>query len=132
MIVSARTCHNFFSLLGKKARRAVYSATMNASDLKIARELKKRLSGQTDLIDFKVYGSRARGDADESSDMDVFVEVATLSPEIKEKIYELSWELGFLNGLVISPLIVSQHEIEKTALRSSSIIKNIVREGVAV
>jgi len=105
---------------------------MNASDLKIARELKKRLSGQTDLIDFKVYGSRARGDADESSDMDVFVEVATLSPEIKEKIYELSWELGFLNGLVISPLIVSQHEIEKTALRSSSIIKNIVREGVAV
>ncbi len=105
---------------------------MNGTDLKIARELKPQLAGQTDLVDFRVFGSRARGDADEFSDLDVFVEVAALSREIKENIFELSWDLGFRNGVIISPLIVSRYEIEKTALRSSPIIRNIIRDGIAV
>jgi len=119
-------------LRGKADGNTVYSAIMNATDLKIARELKTQLAGQTDLVDFRVFGSRARGDADEFSDLDVFVEVAALSREIKEKIYELSWDLGFRNGVIISPLIVSRYEIEKTALRSSPIIRNIIRDGIAV
>lgn len=105
---------------------------MTENDLKIARELKLRLAGKAKLVDFKVFGSRARGDADEASDMDVFVEVETLTPEVKERIHETTWEVGFKHFMVISPLVVSRHEIEKTALRSSPIIRSIAREGVSV
>lgn len=105
---------------------------MNANDYKIVRELKNRLAAQAKLIDFKVFGSRARGDAEQESDMDVFVEVESLTPEVKEKIHATIWEVGFENFLVISPLIVSRFELEQTALRSSAIIRNITREGVAV
>ena len=105
---------------------------MTANDRKIALELKQRLAGQAELVDFKVFGSRARGDAEETSDMDVFVEVESLTPDVKERIHVLTWEVGFKHFMVISPLVVSRYELEKTPLRSSSIIRSIAREGVAV
>ena len=36
---------------------------MNERDFNIARELKGRLSGIVELLDFRIFGSRARGDA---------------------------------------------------------------------
>lgn len=105
---------------------------MTANDYKIARELKEMLASQANLVDFRVFGSRARGDADAESDMDVFVEVESLTPEVKEKIHETTWAVGFKNFMVISPLIVSRFELEQTALRSSAIIRSITREGVTV
>lgn len=105
---------------------------MTKKDYSIARELKKVLGSQIPLLDFRVFGSRARGDADSSSDMDVFIEVETLSPATKERIHDLTWEVGFQHLMVISPLIISRHELEETALRSSSIIRSIHREGIRV
>jgi predicted nucleotidyltransferase len=101
-------------------------------DRKIAEELKRRLADAVSLRDLRVFGSRARGDADEYSDLDVFIEVSRIDPEIKEKIEEIIWEVGFNNLIVISPHIFSQDEIENTAVRSSPILKNITEEGVRV
>jgi len=42
---------------------------MKERDVEIARQLKERLSEVVPLIDFRVFGSRSRGDADEDSDM---------------------------------------------------------------
>jgi predicted nucleotidyltransferase len=106
--------------------------SMISDDLKIARELKERLARQTKLVEYRVFDSRVRGDAEEGADMDVFVEVESLTPELRERIHEVTWEVGFKNFMVISPLVVSRYEVEKTALRSSPIIRSINREGVAV
>ena len=105
---------------------------MTEQDLRIARELKRRLLEHADIVDFRLYGSRARGDAGEASDMDVFIEVQSLTPEIKDKIQDIVWEVGFHNFVVISPLIVSRQELEETPLRSSAIMRNISQEGLRV
>lgn len=105
---------------------------MKQKDYEIAKDLKKRLSEVVNLIDFKVFGSRARGKADEYSDMDVFIEVESLDKKIKEKISDITWEIGFENLIVISPLIFTRDEIENSPLRASPIVKNIAEEGVAV
>lgn len=105
---------------------------MKQKDYEIAKDLKKRLSEVVNLIDFKVFGSRARGEADEYSDMDVFIEVESLDKKIKEKISDITWEIGFENLIVISPLIFTRDEIENSPLRASPIVKNIAEEGVAV
>lgn len=105
---------------------------MKSEDLRIARELKSRLSSLVELLDFKVFGSRARGDADEYSDMDVFFEVESLDSALKEKISDIVWEVGFNNYTVISPLIFTRDELENSPLRSSPIVEAIAEEGVAV
>lgn len=105
---------------------------MTPKDYEIARELKKKLSEVVQLIDFRVFGSRARGDADEYSDMDVFIEVETIDRGLKRKISDITWEVGFQYLIVIVPLIFTRDEIEKSPIRSSPIVKNIVEEGVLV
>jgi uncharacterized protein len=98
---------------------------MKERDRKTAIELKRRLSASVPLLDLRVFGSRARGDLDEYSDMDVFVLVETLNKELKQKIRNIVWEVGFENFILISPLIFTKDEIENTPLRSSQIVRNI-------
>jgi len=105
---------------------------MKEKDRRIAQELKKRLSDVVEVLDFKVFGSRARGEADEYSDLDVFLEVESLDNTLKEKISAIVWEVGFNNYTVISPLIFTRDELENSPLRASSIVEAIAEEGVAV
>jgi predicted nucleotidyltransferase len=105
---------------------------MKERDRKIAMELKRRLSASAPLLDLRVFGSRARGDSDQYSDMDVFVLVETVNKDLKQKIRDIVWEVGFENFLVISPLIFTKDEVENTPLRSSQIVRNITEEGVSI
>jgi predicted nucleotidyltransferase len=107
-------------------------AVMTEQDYAIASDLKQRLESAVSLLDFRIFGSRARGDADEHSDMDVFVEVELLDKNLKDRIMDISWEVGFENFMVIAPLIFSRDELENSPLRSSQIVKAIAAEGVPV
>lgn len=101
-------------------------------DLAVARELKERISRIIPLLDIRVFGSRARGDADEYSDLDVFLEVESLDRDIEELISDIAWEVGFAHHLVISPLVFSRDEIENGPLKVSPIVQSITDEGVRI
>lgn len=105
---------------------------MKQKDYKIAEELKHKLSQVVHLVDFRVFGSRARGDMDEYSDMDIYIEVESLDQETKSRISDIVWEVGFKHRVVISPLIFTRYEIEESPLRASPIVENITKEGVKV
>jgi len=105
---------------------------MNPKDYKIAKRLKTKLSETVQLMELKVFGSRAKGTQDEYSDMDVSVKVAYLDDKLKEEIFDIVWEVGFENFMVVSPLICTQEEIENTPLRSAPIIKNVLEEGISI
>jgi len=105
---------------------------MNQSDLQTARTLKERVSKLTPLIDFRLFGSRARGDANEFSDMDIFMEFETVDSALKKRVKNAAWEITLETGIVVTTLLFSRHEIENSPLRSSPIIRVIMDEGVAV
>jgi len=105
---------------------------MDARDYKIAKELKERLRLIVPLIDLRVFGSRARGMHEQYSDMDVFIEVTSLDEVMKNAILEVVWEVGFENFMVISPIVYTKEEVEKSPLRSSPLIQNIMEEGVRI
>ena len=64
--------------------------------------------------------------------MDVSIVVSSLDKEVKKKIYDIVWEVGFENYIVISPLIFITDELENSPLRSLPIVKNIMNEGVKI
>lgn len=105
---------------------------MKDRDRRIAEDLKRRLSEVVTLLDFRVFGSRAREDADEYSDMDVFLEVERLDDTTRELIRDATWEIGFHNLLVISPLIMTRDEVENSPQKSSPILQSVREEGVSV
>jgi predicted nucleotidyltransferase len=102
------------------------------NDLQTARELKKRVSKFTPLIDYRLFGSRARGDADDYSDMDIFMEVETVDRELRNRVKNAAWEMTMESGIVVTTLLFSRHEIEDSPLRSSPIIRVIREEGVPI
>jgi uncharacterized protein len=105
---------------------------MTEDDLRIAEQLKERLSSVVPIVDFRIFGSRVRGSVGPDSDMDVFLEVESLDREAKERLSDIAWEVGFENHLVISLLIFTRDEIENSALRSSPIVAVIAEEGVRI
>jgi predicted nucleotidyltransferase len=102
------------------------------TDRQVALEFKRRLEETTTVLDVRVFGSRARGHAAPDSDLDVFVEVASLTPALRRRIDEIAWEVGFEWDYIISPVVVSRDELEHGPLAASPLILNIEREGVSL
>ena len=101
-------------------------------DRSLAEELRNLITARTPLVDFRVFGSRARGDAADDSDMDVFIEVENLDRMAKRMISDIVWDFSIDRGIVISPLFFSRSEIEDSPMRSSFIVEAIMKEGVRI
>jgi predicted nucleotidyltransferase len=102
------------------------------NDIRTAQELKKRVSKLKPLIDFRLFGSRARGDADDYSDMDIFMEFENIDKDLRSGVKNCAWEMTMESGVVVTTLLFSRYEIEDSPLRASPIIRVIMEEGVPV
>jgi predicted nucleotidyltransferase len=104
--------------------------TPSAKDLDLAREVKQRLNGKIEIIDFRIYGSRARGDAEWDSDLDLYIEVPAINKEERRLINSVAWEVGLENDVVITPVVVTREQIINTPFTATTFYQVIEREGI--
>lgn len=84
-----------------------------------------------DVVEVYLYGSYARGDYDNESDIDITAIVKGKRLELQEKlknIWDISAEIGLENDIVVSPTVIPYDEFEKYK-ETLPYYKNIVKEG---
>ena len=85
------------------------------------------------VVALTLFGSYARGDAHEESDVDCLVLLDRVEPDddraVTDMAADLIWELG---GVVISPLVMSAAEFERWKAAERRTPLEIAREGRAL
>ena len=105
---------------------------LSTADRNVATTFKHRMRSVSPVLDMRVYGSRARGDADSESDLDIYIELESVTPQLRRRISEVAWEVGLEMDRVISTLVVTREQLEHGPMGVNPIILNVQAEGVAL
>lgn len=106
---------------------------LRAADKEIVERFKSLLMRKLDVYQVVIFGSRARGNPTEYSDMDVLVLLNAMNSESDiEYVSECGWEAGFEQGVVIIPIVYTKDEWEKSPERSSLLALAIEKEGMQI
>lgn len=107
-------------------------ASVSPSDLALAREFARRLAQAVDprLFTVTLFGSRARGDADEESDLDLFVALKDSDPEgkIKAAASDVACDLMLECGILISVFVADSAFLEQH--EGFAFLQAVEEEGV--
>ena len=77
-----------------------------------------------------LFGSRARGEAEPGSDMDVLVVMGSVDVSISKKIRHLAVEVWLKHGIYISTRVWSQAHWRRLAELQTLLYQNIRRDGI--
>ena len=96
--------------------------------LKLAKEFAKSIKSDN-IVQIILYGSVARGDDTEESDIDILI-ISDHQKEIQDKVTSESFKVVLNNQEVITPIIMSTERINK--INDFTFMKNVRREGIVI
>ncbi len=89
------------------------------NEKKALKELKKLVSQYHNLLEFKIFGSKARGSDSKDSDIDIMIVIDDISPIVESQIDDLIFEINLNYDCFITPLYFSQQELSVGSLAES-------------
>jgi len=105
---------------------------MTPNEHKAVERLKKKIESALPLADYRVFGSKARGDDFLGSDIDVMIEVADYTKETEALIDDLVFNVNMEYDCLISALIFGSEELREGPMRESPVYRAIREEGIRI
>lgn len=105
-------------------------AQLDARSEKVSREfaqlLRQRLGER--IVQVILFGSRARGEAEEDSDFDFLVVVDRFSETLENQVLDLAYEMLDQHGVVVTAIVVQADHFQN--LRWEPLYMNVRKEGI--
>jgi predicted nucleotidyltransferase len=105
---------------------------MSIEDRKILNEFSARINQRFSDARIWAFGSRARGAATWDSDFDIFIVLSKVDQKTDRWIRDIAWEVGFENDRVITTVLLDKKQFERGPMSESTLVANILREGISV
>jgi predicted nucleotidyltransferase len=109
-------------------REALLDSVTNTVLTRFAEELRRRF-GQA-VIEVRLFGSYARSEADEESDLDVAVVLERADWNTRREVIDLATDVGLPFDLLISPTIFERETYERWLHQERPLVMDIEREGM--
>ena len=84
------------------------------------------------VIDIRLFGSHARANAHEDSDVDVAVVLEAAGWEERRDIIDLAADVGLEHDLLLSPTVFDRETYERWRAQDRPLVRDIETEGVRV
>lgn len=106
---------------------------LKINEKKAILELKKTLFDNFPVSEIMLYGSKARGDSNKESDIDVFVVLDNkVNDDIREKIFNSSFKIEIKHDVIFGIIVENKDFWNSSLAEAMPIHKNIYIEGVAI
>ena len=92
-------------------------------------ELSRAFREQFDAKEVRLYGSAARGEMDEASDIDIFLVLPEVNWEIEKEVIKICFDAELKYGRVFSAICYSVDDIENSPLKESPLVLNVRKQG---
>ena len=103
---------------------------LSESEKEVLAEVVEALRADFGALEVVLYGSAARDDLEEGSDIDLLVVLPEVDWEIEQQISDCCFDAGLKCGRVISTVCFGRDEIGESPLRVSPFVLNVRREGI--
>jgi predicted nucleotidyltransferase len=117
---------------GSERRRGGESMKLRENEEQALKRLREELFARYPVIDFRLYGSKARGEGGQGSDLDVMIELPDYDRAAVEEIDDIVYRINLEHDVLISALVFGKDELESGPMSESPIYKVIQREGVSL
>jgi predicted nucleotidyltransferase len=78
----------------------------------------------------RLFGSRARGEGHEHSDLDIAVIVGPGGRARRHAVYDLAFDVGLAHGVDVAPLVMEEATLERLRERERMIARDLDAEGI--
>lgn len=84
------------------------------------------------LIDVKLFGSKATGKDQPESDIDVLVAVEDGGIEIEDQVLDIAFEVNLKHDVYVSPRVVDRATLSDPVWSITSFLRSIAKEGISL